>query len=280
MPFFQIAILAVVQGLAELLPISSSAHVIVAERILGLDPTTPEMTLLLVMLHTGTMLAVLVYFWGDWKRNYFQTSFRGWAFTKQVVLATAATGVVGGALMLLIEKVLMAGTEHAEVEALFGNLKLMAVGLTCAGLVILLAASREKFVDNDQPLGPIESICIGLIQGLCLPIRGFSRSGATISTGILLKLPKFKAEEFSFALALVITPPILVREVHRLLKARAAAPTGSLSSVLLPDLLGMALSFGAGLLALHWLSSWLARGHWKFFGLYCLAFAGVVWFLS
>ena len=63
--------LAVFQGLAELLPISSSAHVIVAEKLLGIDPTTPETTLLLVMLHTGTMVAVIAYFWRSWKNAYF-----------------------------------------------------------------------------------------------------------------------------------------------------------------------------------------------------------------
>jgi undecaprenyl-diphosphatase len=58
----KILLLAVIQGATELLPVSSSAHVIVAEKLMGLDPTKPEMTLLLVMLHTGTMLAVIVFF--------------------------------------------------------------------------------------------------------------------------------------------------------------------------------------------------------------------------
>jgi len=66
-----IVVLAGIQGLTELLPVSSSAHVILAERLMGLDPTTPAMTFLLVMLHTGTMLAVLVYFaprwWARWQ---------------------------------------------------------------------------------------------------------------------------------------------------------------------------------------------------------------------
>ena len=70
----QVIILAVVQGLAELLPISSSAHVVVAEKLMGLDPSSPAMTLLLVMLHTGTMFAVIVYFWKQWRDTYFQSA--------------------------------------------------------------------------------------------------------------------------------------------------------------------------------------------------------------
>ena len=73
MPILQVIILAIVQGLAELLPVSSSAHVVVAEKLMGLDPTSPQMTLLLVMLHTGTMFAVIVYFWNQWKRTYFSS---------------------------------------------------------------------------------------------------------------------------------------------------------------------------------------------------------------
>lgn len=278
MHLIQIVILALVQGFAELLPVSSSAHVIVAEKLMGLDPTTPEMTLLLVMLHTGTMFAVIVYFWKDWNRHYFQTSFKGWAFLKQVFLATVVTGIVGLALMFFIEKVVLRGTQHAEVETLFGDLKLISLALACAGLLILWAATQEKKTDNEQGLGPLESFWIGLVQGLCLPFRGFSRSGATISTGILLKISKAKAEEFSFALAVVLTPPVLIKEIHRLLKAHP--PTASLVSLLGPGLLGMGLSFLAGLLALGWLSSWLSKGRWKFFGVYCLGFALVIWLLQ
>ena len=71
MTMFQIFILALIQGAAELLPVSSSAHVIVAAKLMGLDPTTPGMTLLLVMLHTGTMFAVICYFWRAWRENFF-----------------------------------------------------------------------------------------------------------------------------------------------------------------------------------------------------------------
>ena len=72
--FIQVIVLSVVQGLAELLPVSSSAHVVVAEKLMGLDPSSPQMTLLLVMLHTGTMFAVIAYFWKTWRRTYFASA--------------------------------------------------------------------------------------------------------------------------------------------------------------------------------------------------------------
>ena len=87
MSIFKVIILAIVQGLAELLPISSSAHVIVAEKLMGLDPSSPQMTLLLVMLHTGTMLAVIVYFWKGWRERYFTSAVAFWAFARAVVVA-------------------------------------------------------------------------------------------------------------------------------------------------------------------------------------------------
>src|SRR6516164_9521109 len=97
----QIAILALIQGAAELLPVSSSAHVILAQRIMGMDPSQPENVFLLVMLHTGTMFAVLVYFWPRWKRLWYmppanpgESSPRS-HFLKMVVLATICTGVIG-----------------------------------------------------------------------------------------------------------------------------------------------------------------------------------------
>ena len=74
MSLVHVIILAVVQSLAELLPVSSSAHVVVTEKLLGLDPSSPPMTLLLVMLHTGTMFAVIVYFWRNWRGAYFRNA--------------------------------------------------------------------------------------------------------------------------------------------------------------------------------------------------------------
>lgn len=270
MNFLNILVLAVVQGVAELLPVSSSAHVIMAEKLLGLDPTSPQMTFLLVMLHTGTMFAVIGYFWKSWHARFFSSKAAFVETVKLVAVATVATGVVGLALMFLIEKVVLGGSQNAEIEDLFGNTYVIASGLAAAGVLILVSGLRKA------PVGSLSlgrSMWIGAVQGLCLPFRGFSRSGATISTGMLLGVERIRAEEFSFALAVVLTPAVIFKEGHRLLKDQAQAPGGlhELAALAGPALLGMLLSFAAGWLALRWLSKWLEQGRWYLFGPYCFA---------
>jgi undecaprenyl-diphosphatase len=274
--YFQILILALIQGACELLPVSSSAHVIAAEKIMGLDPSSPEMTMLLVMLHTGTMFAVIVYFWKGWKRDYFASSGQLQWFAIQIVIATICTGVVYLGLKAVIEKIFMRGADHAEIEKLFSNLPLIAGALAAVGVLIIYAGWREEKNPRHSEIQPAHSIWIGLVQGICIPFRGFSRSGATISTGLLLGLPKQKLEEFSFALAVVLTPLAIAQEAHRLIKAHSLSQESALH-LLMPGLVGMIFSFAAGWLALKWLSRWLEGGRWKFFGFYCLlAAAGVL----
>jgi undecaprenyl-diphosphatase len=281
MPLLYIVILAVVQGLAELLPVSSSAHVVVAEKLLGLDPSSPSMTLLLVMLHTGTMFAVIVYFWKQWRDTYFQSMEAFKRFAGYVVLATLLTLVIGEAIVKVIEKTLFRGLPHAQIEDLFSHLELIAPALALAGILILVAGLAEN-KKGPEPLTPANDLnakqagIIGAVQGLCLPFRGFSRSGATISTGMLLGVAKSRAEMFSFALAVVLTPPVVAREVLRVLKAGHDNGTATFASAALPSLLGAVFAFLAGLIALKWLSGWLESGRWYIFGIYCLiAAAGV-----
>jgi len=254
----KIMVLALIQGAAELLPVSSSAHVIVAEKLMRLDPTSPEMTLLLVMLHTGTMVAVILYFWGAWKENYFSSRRVLRNIAWRLVVATALTLVVGLFLKFLIEKFALKGTPHAQIELIFGNLYLIGISLAAVGILIIYAGIQAGRRDRPQQPGLQGSSLIGVIQGVCLPFRGFSRSGATISLGLLLGIAKERAEEFSFALAVVLTPIAIGWEVRRLLKAQTTPLTHtSVLSLFLPSLLGMALSCLAGLLALKWLSRWL-----------------------
>lgn len=277
MDLLHVFILAVIQGLAELLPVSSSAHVILAEKLMGFDPSAPNMTFLLVMLHTGTMFAVIVYFWHSWKKTYFSD----WASFKQrawyVLLATAMTGALGLLLQSLIKHVFFGGASSFEIEHLFSNAKLMAAALAAAGVLIILSSRLDRGQQGDVRLP--SAIIIGAVQALCLPFRGFSRSGATISTGLFLGISRQKAEEFSFALAVVLTPAVIAKELLRLLHAQQTT-TGTahlaLGSLFLPSLFGMVFSFLTGLLALKWLSAWLEHGRWYLFGIYCLAFSGVV----
>jgi undecaprenyl-diphosphatase len=278
MIWLKILILAMVQGAAELLPISSSAHVIVAEKLMGLDPTSPEMTLLLVMLHTGTMFAVIFFFWKSWKAAFFSSRKVIWDSVRLIAAAISLTGIIGLLLKYLIEKFILGGAPHAEIELLFGNMVLISAALAAVGLLIIFAGWKSRRAGEKALLGLKESCWIGAVQGICLPFRGFSRSGATISTGLLLGIAKQRSEEFSFALAVVLTPPVIAREVLRLLKAHHASSvtTSSMVGLFYPSLLGMVLSFASGILALKWLSNWLERGRWHLFGIYCLCAAVVV----
>jgi undecaprenyl-diphosphatase len=270
-------VLAIVQGVCELLPVSSSAHVIIAEKLMGLDPTTPAMTFLLVMLHTGTMLAVIVYFWNTWRSRFFASAPAFRAFARNVIVATACTGILGLGLTLLIERVVLGGAPGADVEQLFGNTTLIAVALASVGVMIIVSGLRSRAANERPAIQLADSIWIGAVQGLCLPFRGFSRSGATISTGLLRGLKKDLLEDFSFALAVILTPAVIVREAHRLLKAQhLAGAAGESLGPLWPCLVGMLLSFAAGWLSLKWLSRWLEHGRWHLFGYYCLLAAAAV----
>jgi len=286
MPIFKVIVLAIVQGLAELLPVSSSAHVVVAEKMMGLDASTPQMTLLLVMLHTGTMFAVIVYFWSQWKKTFFSSADAFKRFAIRAAWATLLTLVIGYPIKKLIEKVAFHGAPKAEIEDLFNHLEWIAPALAVAGILILIAGLMEK-----RRMGAHEKVYgdsvtmrqagwMGAIQGLCLPFRGFSRSGATISTGMLTGSSKERAERFSFALAVVLTPLAVGWEALRLVKAaHVAAAAGTpfdLHGSVMMSLLGMVFAFLAGLVALRWLSSWLEEGRWYLFGIYCIVAACVV----
>jgi undecaprenyl-diphosphatase len=286
MNYLQILILAVIQGLAELLPVSSSAHVILTAKLMGLKPSAPEFVFLLVMLHTGTMFAVIVYFWPRWKWLVKPSAANGGKpgamtrghFLLMIVLATACTGVLGLGLKTFIEYVVlkgMMGREKAKIEDLFDSLPLMAASLLGVGIFIILAGRRKNII-VDTTVTQRSALWIGIVQGLCLPFRGFSRSGATISTGLCLGMERTLAEEFSFALAVVLTPVVIARGLYRLLTGPQGTQQTDLNTLLRQGLVGMLFSFIAGLLALKILSAVLERGRWKYFGYYCVCAALVV----
>jgi undecaprenyl-diphosphatase len=175
----KILILAIVQGLAELLPVSSSAHVVVAEKLMGLDPSSPQMTLILVMLHTGTMFAVIVYFWPQWRDAYFRSIPDFKKFAKFVVLATALTGLIGEAIVKLIEKTFFRAIPHAQIEDLFGHLEIIAPALAAVGILILVAGLLENRKSLESPtalndLNARQAGIIGAVQGAVSAISRIS----------------------------------------------------------------------------------------------------------
>jgi undecaprenyl-diphosphatase len=230
------------------------------------------------------MFAAIAYFGRRWLQLL------SWHFVKMIALATVATGVVGFGLKIVVEAVLtrilfaegstvagatpelgQAMVAKAEIEHLFGNLPMIAIALFAAGLLIIYSSRHEKRATS-AALSPRSATWIGLVQGICLPFRGFSRSGATISTGMVVGVERRLAEEFSFALAVVLTPVAIARSLHKLHKATGEFHPAAMT----PGLIGMGFAFIAGLIALKWLSSWLEHGRWQLFGYYCLIFAACV----
>ncbi len=293
MSIFKIIVLAIVQGLAELLPVSSSAHVIIAEKLMGLDVTSPKMTLLLVMLHTGTMFAVIVYFWKSWKQAYFSSKEVFKRMAGRLIAATFLTGIIGIAFFKIIDHTVLRKIPHAHIEDLFGKLNWIAPALFAAGVLILVAGllrrredRNDPGIEKDREVTMRQSLWIGAVQGLAVPFRGFSRSGSTISAGMLTGATKRQSEVFSFALVIILTPAAIAKETLRALHQQHAAastlvPASALDvhGIFLPSLIGMVFSFLAGLVALRWLSGWLENGRWYLFGIYCILASVVVYTL-
>jgi undecaprenyl-diphosphatase len=220
------------------------------------------------------MFAVLFYFWRAWRERYFSNAAAFRRIAVLIVITTGLTGVIGLAIKHLIEKAFL---QNGDIEELFSNLPLIGAALAAAGLLIIYAGKQAERNSTDKELDWWSTCWIGAVQGLCLPFRGFSRSGATISTGLLFGINKVRMEEFSFALAVVLTPLVIGRELLRLLKAHGGiAQPLHFAPLFGPGAFGMVCSFFAGLLALKFLSRLLESGRWAFFGYYCLvASAGV-----
>lgn len=288
MTLWHVIVLAIVQGLAELLPVSSSAHVIVAAELMHENMSTPGNALLLVLLHTGTMFAVIVYFWRRWMDEIFVS----WTRFRRAVALLFVSSLLSGIVFLptdkLVEHVLSRGGHHADIEALFDKLNWIAPALALAGVLILYAGLREARrpeteAEKSAPRRGIrwlDAIVMGILQGFAIPFRGFSRSGVTISGGLLTGGKRTEIEWYSFAMVVVITPLAIAWELRRVYKA---AHIGGYAvhwgPALTPGVIGMIFSFVAGLLALKWLSRWLENGRWYYFGIYCLLAAGAVAYL-
>jgi undecaprenyl-diphosphatase len=184
MNLLEVIILAIVQGITEWLPISSSGHLVLMQQYLGITASV----FFDVILHLGTLLAVLVSFRKDILeilKAVFQSGFR----TEQgklglyIIVGSIPTAIIGFLF-------------QAMFESFFSNL--LVVGFAFLGTGVLLYLSKLQKNRNSE-LNYAKALLIGTAQGVAL-IPGISRSGSTISTGLLLKMKKEKAFQFSFLL--------------------------------------------------------------------------------
>lgn len=210
MPIYQVIIYAIVQGLTEFLPVSSSAHLEVLPRVMGWQDPGLEFD---IALHVGTLISVLIYFFKDWVQII------GGAFgmragddpelaKNRMLLWLVAVASVPAAIFGLLFK------EKAENE--WRNLILIGSMMIAIGIVMWLA---EKWGRHERDIGQVtwlDAILIGTSQALAV-VPGTSRSGITISTGLFRNLERQAAARFSF---LLLTPTIGGAAVLALLKLR------------------------------------------------------------
>lgn len=264
MDIFEILVLGFIQGIAEFLPISSSAHLIIFRDIFGIGAgigTDMELTFD-IALHFGTLLAIGVFFFTD----FIQMIKKG--FTKGVkdedgkilwylVAATIPAAIVGVLFESAIENVVRS------------NYVVIALALAIMGIIIYLADKFSKENKTIKKMTLKDAILIGCSQVFAL-IPGFSRSGTTIAAGRLLGLERESAAKFSFFLS---APVVLGAVVLQLLKGTAFS---LIVSNLGTFVLGILVSFVVGLLCIKYLLKYLQKHNFKIFMVYRVVLAIVV----
>lgn len=266
MALWELVLLAIVQGLTEFLPVSSSGHLAVVEHWLRLPEG--ERLPVTVMLHFGTWMALLVYFRSDlllMLRGIGAGDEKGRRLLWSVIVANAATVAVALPLKRLVEHALNAPQFVALFWALTALLLFTSEAWsTHRERANRLPASASAFAD--EPLPYWCAVVVGLAQGLAA-FPGLSRSGTTIAAGLFCGLRREEAGRFAF---LVGIPAILGAN---LLEAKdiATLPTGGISIVL-----GVLIAFIVGYLSIGWTLAAVQRAKLHWFGIYCLLAAFVV----
>jgi undecaprenyl-diphosphatase len=261
MTLFQALILGIVQGLTEFLPISSSAHLVLVPFFLGWDQTIPADQIFPfgVLVQWGTLLAVILYFWKDlwtilkaWftavlhRRPFENADARmGWF----IILATIPAGLFG----LLIKNQVEAAFNSPAATGLF--LLVTAALLTAAEL---LGKSRRDLTGITW----LDALIIGLFQAVAI-FPGVSRSGATITGGMLRGLERASAARFSFIMSI----PVML--AAGLLSMGDLTEVASLSSFLPALLAGLAAAAVFGFLSIKWLLNFLRTRRLIGFAVYC-----------
>jgi undecaprenyl-diphosphatase len=249
------AILGVVQGLTEFLPVSSTAHLILVSDVLKLDPERFGLSFD-VALHLGTALAVLLYFAATWIGLIRDLFARRWRMPALVVIGTLPAAIAGALLQSTVERTLRSPTY-------------IVIGLIVGSVIFVIAerVARQRRSIGDLMAG--DALLMGVAQAVAL-LPGISRSGITISTGLVRDLQRGEATRFSFLLA---TPVILGAGAKTLLDARKAADLFATPDVLA---VGFIVSFLSGLAAVAFMVRFLRANSLNWFVAYRLLLAAAI----
>ncbi len=256
MSILEAIILGIIQGLTEFLPVSSSGHLELAKVILGDNSVPEESMLMTVVLHGATALSTIVVFRKD-IINLIKGLFKfknndEFKFSLNIVLSMIPAGLVG----ILF---------NDEIEQFFGGKVLLVGSMLIVTAILLIFADRAK--NTDKKVGIWQAILIGISQAIAI-LPGISRSGATISTSVLLGIDREKAARFSF---LMVVPLILGKMAKDVLDGAFETIDGSI----LNYGVGFIAAFVTGILACTWMIKLVKKSKLKYFAYYCLV-VGVV----
>ncbi|MEN6369005.1 MAG: undecaprenyl-diphosphate phosphatase [Thermotogota bacterium] len=256
----QYLLLGVIQGLTEFLPVSSSGHLALVQWLLGFDPPG---VLLEACLHLGTVAAVIVVFRSDVADLFRALSHRGTLERRKEI---------GFLIVATVPIVVVGFLARGRIDEAFASLRLIGIGWLVVGLLLLFVdrASRRA---RKRELAFIDAVAVGVAQAASL-LPGFSRSGVTISAGILRGIESGKAVRFSFLLSI----PALVGAA--VLNLAESGNSGGLAQVnWLGVVLGAATAFLVGLGASRVLLGVVARRQFWVFGVYSILVgaAAVAW---
>lgn len=250
------AILGVVQGLTEFLPVSSSGHLELGKAILG-DTSLPEESLLFtVVLHFATALSTMVVFRKDIAEIFAGLLKFKWNGETQFALKVIISMIPAALIGVFFEE---------ELEMLFGGNILFVGFMLLITALLLWLADRAK--STGKSVNYSNAFVIGIAQGIAL-LPGISRSGATISTSVLLGNDKTKAARFSF---LMVVPLIFGKIAKDLIDGNLAQSSTNFSVLLI----GFIAAFVAGLFACTWMIALVRKSKLSYFAIYCFV-VGVI----
>ncbi len=253
---WQAIILGLVQGLGEFLPISSSAHLVLAPWFLQF--TDPGLAFDAV-LHLGTLFAVLTYFWKDWLEILglaFGVKKDGNNYNKKSLWILVLATIPGALAGYFFE---------SQAETIFRSPLVIAFTLSFVGLLLFLADKYAKHKKKLKEISWKESLVIGLAQALAI-VPGVSRSGATITAGLFSGLSRISAAKFSFLLS---TPIILGASLFKL-------PDLWKSGLGVSFWVGLLVSAVSGYLAIKYLLKFVKKASYKIFFWYRLILASLI----